>query len=1172
MEVEGATAETVVIELDDEDGDEVGLVGERQTANVGNAGEDPQLDDKTSTKTEPSSDGESAASYNGPDPMGLLERIDSSKEVDYDDDEEEEASADEASSSGSRGISRSERWQIWMKRWPWLLHEESDGDFAFCLYCNVIININKKMKYIQQHNLSLYHQEREANYLVFKNSEEYRQSGLNEREIKHEFGTDNYVAAMKIKRANEVEKLNDFNWQRWLSCHDWLERTQKEGTVGLCKCCNVRMNVEFVYLRKRHESSKGHCEAQRSMEKRKRKPSGSQSDSADNQTQDLQDSGKATAEDTLVMTVVDSCGESTDPSDWCELLPDTSPQQCRCTLCDCRMAITSFMRHLKTKVHCSNLIAFKQKQLSKLNRGIWAQYAEQHPWIVADPNDPSIAFCHICSRRFIYGHSEIKRKNHENSEKHQAAMAATVALNGDEQEDEEEEEEQGQSDAQTEGSDDDYIQEDDKLSTSQRSSPEGEENTAKKAKHVVRQFSWLRCSKDRKIQICKFCRVRFHSESNKGRHEQSARHKKLAAQFKARQAARRKEARIQRKLEEENDDGDQSNAESVDVTVDDDNSHSVSTPKALPKPVFKAVPATMQGKVMVWKDRFPWLSYKRSEARHNYGWCKLCEVSVFLPSFKYASKHQRSSRHVRLRFERKRSARMPPTAAEATPSPASSALTTGEAKHKAAMAELQAKYDWLEPDVNDENYCHCKLCETRLPIKIFFLRQHDGSRKHLEQLERLRNTSEITTITTTEADPAASIMDVDQESEEELSVNPLLSRSECSTGEQPPAKRMRRSMEIRRILRALRDSAGKRSDERSQLDMAKDMICSSFDIVSRLRTLEREKDSPANTSSHNCSLANVSVTQPRDTMELFFESITQTMKSLPGDLAAEGKAKIMQIVCDLELRGIQRNTSVLAADSAQSRDKAAEVTPRDSDPVRLNFEEDNQTLQRVPESPESASPFITLEDLPDEPPAPLRQALSSNNNTPEPNQSSSTVEHTAPAVANISVSSSDPCNGRTQEVMFKVRRFLNNSTSKPEDSVRVVPINRLTTKNANCGGARGNGPNTLRIQSKQSNHAPPNVVVMNTPPSSNSDVSNGSTGGTPVYRRVHNKNTIVVPVQSSGQAQQMRQQKPSQQQRTTVYSNAGTNTPQHIQDQANRQYVLNRTVVQSNKPSHPANM
>lgn len=380
-------------------------------------------------------------------------------------------------------------------------------------------------------------------------------------------------------------------------------------------------------------------------------------------------------------------------------------------------------------------------------------------------------------------------------------------------------------------------------------------------------------------------------------------------------------------------------------------------------------------------------------------------------------------------------------------------------------------------------------------------------------------------------------------------------------------------MEVRRLLRALRDSAGKRSDERSQLDMAKDMICSSFDIVSRLRTLERENESPANTSSHNCSLANVSSAQPRDIMDLFFESITQTMKGLPSDLAAEGKAKIMQIVCDLELRGIQRNASVPAADSVpKSGDKVPECTARESEPVLLNFEENNRTLQQAPDSPESASPVIAIEDLPDEPLAQAMQPLSSNNNTPEPNQSSATVERTAPAAANISVPSSDSCNGGSQEVLFKVRRYLTNSTSKPEDSVRVVPINKLTSSNANFGGARANGPNTFRTQP---NHAPPNVVVMNTPPSSNSDVSNGSTGTTPVYRRIHNNNTIIMPVQNSTQAQLLRQQRPCQKQPTQItprYSKAATNTPQQIQDQAQRQYVLNRTAVQPNRPSHPANM
>ncbi|XP_023176552.2 protein suppressor of variegation 3-7 isoform X2 [Drosophila hydei] len=1190
MEVEGAmsTEATLIIELDDDDVDDITVpVCELQTANIDNAqdekSEDPLLDEKASTKTEPSSDGESNGSYNGPDPMGLLERIDSGKEIDdeYDDDEE---SVDEASSSGSRRRSLSERWQIWMKRYPWLLHEERDGEYAFCLYCNVVININRNQNYIQQHNLSLYHQERENNYLAFKNSDEYKRSGLDDQEIKHEFGTDSYVAAVKQKRANEVEKLNNFNWQRWLDWHQWLERIQNEGTIGLCKYCNVRMNVEFLYLRKRHETSKGHCEAQRTQEKRKRKRSVSQSENPMDTSHEVKEIDKASGEETIVMTIVGGGGESTDPSDWCELLPETNPQQCRCTLCECRMAITSFMRHLKTKVHCNNLMAFKQTQLSKMNRGIWSQYAEQHPWIVADPNDPTMAYCHVCSRRFIYGHSEIKRKNHENSEKHQAAMAAMAAtvaaaseaVKGDVGEHSEAE----QTDAQTEGSDDDYIQQDDKLSTSPKSSAEPTEETeSQKAQDVVRHFSWLRYSKDRKIQICKFCRVRFHNDSSKVRHEQSVRHKKLANQFKARQAQRRKEARELRKIEEENDNEDQSNADSLPATAEDSKSISLSkgSCKTSPKPAFKPVPATMQGKVMLWKDRFPWLSYKRNESRHNYGWCKLCEVSVFLPSFKYASKHQRSSRHIRLRFERKRVARMLPTDAMVSASTSSSPLATGEAKHKAAMAELQAKYDWLEPDANDENYCYCKLCETRLPIKIFFLRQHDGSRKHLEHLERLRNSGEITTVTANDAGRTASIMDVDPESDD-LSI-----KSECSNGEQPPSKRMRRSLEVRRILRALRDSVGKRNDERSQLDMAKDMICSSFDIVSRLRTLERENESAkeANTSSHNCSLSNVSVTQPRDTMELFFESITQTMKGLPGDLAAEGKAKIMQIVCDLELRGIQRNASVLA-EAGPAKETRAECMPTQSESRRdsVRFSLEDGPLDRPPDSSESLSQFVAIDDLLDEQSARSKQPLSNSNhsasNQAEPNQNSTIGGHTKATATNINVPTSASSNGRGQDTgVVNVRCYL--SSSKADDSLRVVPINKLTTANANYNSSNRNGSNQFNPLTQKSNHVTANAAVMNTPPSSNSELSNGSATSTPMYRRIrinNGANTKVLEFQKIGQEHQLRLQKSMQQQNLQNKPrnpNSAASTPLKSQDQAQRTLPVNRSVVQHNRSPHTDN-
>lgn len=87
-----------------------------------------------------------------------------------------------------------------------------------------------------------------------------------------------------------------------------------------------------------------------------------------------------------------------------------------------------------------------------MQRGVWSQYAEQHPWLVADPDDPTLAFCSVCSKRFNYGHSEIKRKTHENSERHKALSeaAATTAPDEEKEEDEDEEEEEAMEEEEAE--------------------------------------------------------------------------------------------------------------------------------------------------------------------------------------------------------------------------------------------------------------------------------------------------------------------------------------------------------------------------------------------------------------------------------------------------------------------------------------------------------------------------------------------------------------------------------------------------------------------------------------------------------------------------------------------------------------------------------------------------
>ncbi|KAI8046499.1 protein suppressor of variegation 3-7 isoform X1 [Drosophila gunungcola] len=1168
------------------DDDDAPLVAELQSA-LNNpddkpASEDPLMDDPdrdpdtVSTKTEPSSDAESNHSYH--DPMGLLERIDNQEAGDSQD-EDDDYSVDESSNGGSnrRKMPRSQRWLIWMKRWPWILHEASDGTFAFCLYCNMNINVNNRSRHIQQHNMSLYHQERECNYLAFKRSEEQSRGSTSDNEVKHEFGTKSYVAAMKQKRVTETEAFNNFNWLRWLRWHPWLERSQPTGTIGTCRVCHVRMNVEFVYLRKRHETTKGHLEALRIQESdkpsRKRKRSKSASETTVVEEEVEQEKEKESepeaetedAQETPVVVMNGGVEPGEDPSKWCELIPDTSPQQCRCTLCDMPMVITSFLRHCKAKAHCHKLLEPVQKSSDDI-RGIWAVFADLHPWLIADPEDPSIGYCSICRKRFMYGNSEIKRKNHENSEKHTSAVAAAKAIieaslaeakededEGDEDAEEEQEEveeeevapsEPAQSEVRsdsegTEDLDDDNWSETQKAGKGFAAKSDMEPRKAK-IRAGVQFYPWLCYSKDRKTQLCKFCRVRFYNEAGKARHEFSVRHIRLMKQVKGRQLKQAqgalKQTRNKRQKEQvEAQDGDEvaeEEEEEEEEEVDGDgesntDSGTVQTrkpPRTAAKLFVKPIPATTKGKVMVWKGRFPWLSYKKSEQRGNYAWCKLCEVSLYLPTSKWASKHQRTSRHIRLRFDRKRNGGQASAGGAAAKSPAeistvvatASALASGEARQKAAMAELQAKYDWLDPDANDENHCHCRVCDTRLPIKVFYLRQHDASRKHADSLERSRSNVAVAADapsvgTNSTADAERQESGLEKESDGDMSV-----RSDGSMAE-PPAKRSRRSMEVRRLLRALRDSMGKPQEERSQMDMAKDMICSSFDIVSRLRTLEREAAAQGDTKTQAPTMAAPQPPEPRHVLDLFFDSIAPTMKSLPPDLAAEGKAKIMQLVCGLEVRAMQRSSLAAATSPAapSSTSSAAVATPAPTVPLTAP-PASNLSSASAASDVDLHSSVITIQD--DE------QPVQNNNN----NEAETVQNKSASGGSSTQVT----INGNPKDLPENIRRILSSSQMQvtnryDTDPVRCVPLDKLTTHNR----INGNG----RQSQGGSSEAP------STP---QADMTNGNTLAMLRQIRVNNNNSskMITITKTPMQQPQQQQQQQSGNMATTPMMRAGPNS------------------------------
>lgn len=71
---------------------------------------------------------------------------------------------------------------------------------------------------------------------------------------------------------------------------------------------------------------------------------------------------------------------------------------------------------------------------------------------------------------------------------------------------------------------------------------------------------------------------------------------------------------------------------------------------------------------------------------------------------------------------------------------------------------------------------------------------------------------------------------------------------------------------------------------------------------------------------------------PRDSLDLFFDSICSTVKSLPPKLATEGKIRVMQLIGELELRAISEREAQPAAHAAAHHncDAEAATTPADA--------------------------------------------------------------------------------------------------------------------------------------------------------------------------------------------------------------------------------------------------
>ena len=133
-------------------------------------------------------------------------------------------------------------------------------------------------------------------------------------------------------------------------------------------------------------------------------------------------------------------------------------------------------------------------------------------------------------------------------------------------------------------------------------------------------------------------------------------------------------------------------------------------------------------------------------------------------------------------------------------------------------------------------------------------------------------------------------------------------RRSLGVEDQPPLKRIKRSQSLKRL-----------NDNNSSLVAS--LLTTPLTLGSCLGPLiQQQIQQQVNNTQQLLVKTSTSMTpaqktlpqqaESENTIDLFFRSVSETMKKLPVDIAAEGKVRVMQIICDLELQALKREQSV----------------------------------------------------------------------------------------------------------------------------------------------------------------------------------------------------------------------------------------------------------------------
>nr|XP_036217031.1 protein suppressor of variegation 3-7 [Bactrocera oleae]XP_036217032.1 protein suppressor of variegation 3-7 [Bactrocera oleae] len=909
------------------------------------------------------------------DPMNLLEAI--AERCSEDDQEVVKVT------SNGEDVGLSDKWKNWIRTYHWLLRRTEDKRLGFCLYCGKNLNVESACS-LQRHDGAMIHKERQRNYEEFLHSckEAFNEDGLSA--IKNEiddFNAQRISTELIRKRLERSKDLNDFNWTNWLKAHSWLVRqnhAEEFGTKGYCKYCNCVFDVEFSLNRQRHENSVKHQLSEKMFFNKT--VNGENGINLGEICENGFEGAEYVEIDENNIRMDNRAKNKMLKGRLFDKVANSSKQRC-CRICKVVMDKHSCRKHLKTKLHKKNMHAFAYSaRKDKTNKGSvndnmpidWSKYTKFHKWICADPDDPKYAYCSYCEKRFMYGLSTVKKNLHEKSQSHCEAVKRKL-INGTLNSELENQAETGQlnevdsvnfdadeSDRSTVDNvlkrkravytdewfeinpcyernqdDEDYIYckcckvqlliknlnigkheraERHRFSKNayiQNTKREKLDSSLEEHRESVVNIPWMRRTKNGQT-YCKYCRVVISNQYKPALHEKTERHKFATQKFLARRNMLLAEGDVMK-----------TERHQFNATQDEGG---VSEEEV--KPVMYA-----GGSPQNWQKQYVWLTFIETESREHYGYCNYCKQSVFVPTNKFASKHECTAMHIRAHLTRQNEI------GASQNSKTEDTLMQNNANGKFKL------YKWLlaDPEGN-RSFGYCKYCKTRVMTEGLLALAHHNSRSHRKATNGyLQNPdNEIA-----EEDNQSHALD-DRIHPTMESINPDESGSETSLA-------TRLTNAHTEMLNLIREMRGNKTRQNmtilsGPLSAAASLSPSDADICYSRVSEQRNGKLEFNVLSQ--------AKRERNTYDLFFESMNETVKRLPSDLAAESRIKIMQIVYDLEMRALQRNpqstqspntTPLSSRSTLAMRERSASVTKPNSDSIipDNNEQSTNQTNQSV---------------------------------------------------------------------------------------------------------------------------------------------------------------------------------------------------------------------------------